>query len=92
MYNRRGEEPPLTEIEAGQYLLDALFEVGPVSQDGMGNWRPISWTDLQAYASLTGAIGERWEMHTVMRMSKAYLKGISDKEPLSIPPCLREEE
>ena len=70
----------------GEYLLDALFEVGP-SEYQAGNEMPVSWQALHAYASSTWAISEPWEFRAVMAMSKAYFRAkVQGKNPHAIEP------
>lgn len=73
----------------GEYLLDALFEVGPTEwrQDQEG---PISWGELQAYGKATLAITEPWEFRAVMAMSKAYFRAkVQGKDVHCIAPVDR---
>lgn len=81
-------------IEAGiegEYLLDALFAVGPTEWRG-GEEGPISWAELAAYGQATGAITEAWEYEAVKAMSKAYFtaKHAATADVFSIPPVERE--
>ena len=61
----------------GEYLLDALFSVGPTEWKG-GDESPISWLELGAYANATGDLSEPWELRAVMAMSRAYFKAKSE--------------
>lgn len=74
----------------GEYLLDALFNVGPTDYRG-GEEAPISWSELVAYAKGTGDISEPWELRAVMSMSRAYFRAKMDRNIHSIPPVEREE-
>lgn len=73
----------------GEYLLDALFAVGPTEYRA-GEESPISWSELGAYAQATGDISEPWELRAVMSMSRAYFRAKMDKNIHSIPPVERE--
>ena len=57
----------------GEYLLDALFTVGPTDYRG-GEESPVTWAELLAYGQATGAVSEAWEYEAVMAMSKAYFR------------------
>ena len=61
----------------GQYLMAALWEVGP-SRFADGSEMPILWQDLAAYAKLMGTLKEPWEFSAIMDMSKACLLYTSD--------------
>jgi len=56
----------------GEYLLDALFAVGPTEFVG-GEETAVSWSELAGYMQATGAITEPWEAEAVRAMSRAYL-------------------
>jgi hypothetical protein len=72
----QGIAVPYVELEAGGYLLEALFVVGPASRSAMGEAAQITWLDLWAYGQTTGAVTEPWEYETLMAMSRAYLDGL----------------
>lgn len=57
----------------GEYLLDALFKVGP-TEFSRGEEGPISWVELAAYGQATQALSEPWEYEAVMSMSRAYFR------------------
>lgn len=71
--------------EGAQYLLDALFEVGPTKPGEYGEI-PIGWTDIAAYKAATGAISERWEMTTLRQMSMSYMRGKQHGEDVMNDP------
>lgn len=77
----------------GEYLLDALFIVGPTDWRG-GEESPITWSELLAYGMATGSVTEAWEYEAVMSMSRAYYRakneGIADV--FSIPPVERDTD
>ena len=78
---------PYVPIQEGQYLLDALFEVGPSSFAGMGDEVAISWQEVWAYAQATQAISEPWEFRALVNMSKAFVKARRDGlSVFAIPP------
>lgn len=59
---------PMPEIDAGMYLIDALFKVGPVAGEN-----PISEADLDSWERRRGVEFEPWEAEAVVAMSRAYL-------------------
>ena len=75
----------------GEYLLDALFEVGP-SEWQAGNEGPISWQTLAAYVYATEFVSEPWECRALMAMSRAYFRAkVEGKDVHCIAPIEREE-
>lgn len=75
----------------GEYLLDVLFTVGPTEFRGSDEC-PITWAELLAYGSVTGAISEPWEYEAVMAMSRAYFSAKNEgRNVFCIPPVEREE-
>ncbi|WP_249740705.1 hypothetical protein [Agrobacterium rubi] len=80
----------MPEMEAGEYLLDTLKELGPIRSNGMGLVTP-DWQEIVAFATANGLALHPWEFRTLKKMASAYLHGFnSGKEPLSIPPMERE--
>lgn len=83
---------PFVELESGSYLLEALFIVGPVSRNAMGDAAPITWLDLWAYGQTTGVLAESWEYETLQAMSRAYLEGVEHgKNHFALSPLEAEE-
>lgn len=92
-YQEAGRNPPFPIITAGQYLLDALYEAGPVKSDPLAGSVALDWTDLHAYVALTGAISEPWEARALRDMSQAYERGMREgSNPFSIMPMERVRE
>ncbi len=84
---KQGKPFGLPELEAGQYLVDALTDAGFTVFDAMGE-RPLSWQDLDAYARCSGGFWEHWELRALRSMSLAYLSAKqAGADPLAIPPC-----
>lgn len=71
--------PPLPKIEAGAYLRDAFLAVNTGDR--------LTWTELDAFARLTGAISEPWEAEIVKAMAGEYLAGRHlGEDPFSYAP------
>lgn len=90
-----GRDYGMPEIEAGQYLLDALMHAGPSIIDPMGNERPLSWVEIAAYQMATRRITEPWEAETLADLSRAYLEGKAQgTDPLGMSPvrAINEDE
>lgn len=83
---------PYVELEAGDYLMNMLMEVGPALNDPMGGTVPISWQELNSYIQLTVGSVERWEAVLLVEMSQAYCRGLREgTNPLSIMPMERKQ-
>lgn len=83
---------PLVEIDAGQYLIDIVHQLGPVRSNGMGLSVP-DWSEIVAFSTANGLHLAPWEYRLIRSMCKAYLSGFnSGKEALSIPPMERGKE
>ena len=76
-----GKPLGLPKIEAGGYLVDAMYEAGPITADAMGNRRPLDWPVLSAFANIPDPlVKHRWELTALRRMSAAYLRGLTAGE------------
>ena len=85
----RGKPLGLPDLEAGHYLVEAMFRLGPTRSDGMGE-RPSDWPEIDAFARMTGRIGEPWEAETLFDMCGSYTRARQEGEnPLAIPPVER---
>lgn len=65
------------------YLVEWLFEVGPVSSVGMGP-TPLTWGELAAWASLVSAELGPLEARSLRRLSKEYVTMLLEAEK---PEC-----
>ena len=68
-------------IEAGDgaYLIEAIERLGWIEQSGM-SIEPLRWTEIKAYADLTGDIAKRWEFNLIRDMSVAFIRGYKSEE------------
>jgi len=83
----------LPDLDAGEYLVQALFEVGPVEYHATGETIAVSWQTLQAYSKCTGEIGEAWEYRALICMSRAYQEGKAAGDDIFCkPPHLWDED
>ena len=84
--NEVGRSLGLPDLNAGGYLLEALFQVGPMSQTQMGE-APLNWQELALYGHATQALSEPWEYQALFDMSRAYMAARrSGENPFSISP------
>lgn len=82
-------DPP---AHSGEYLMSALFEVGPISSNGMGP-TPVEWSALGPFGVVAGLNYQ--ELVAIRRMSVAYLKGLEagrSKDGAVDPPTEWPEE
>lgn len=83
-----GRPPPLPKVEACGYLIDYLFEVGPVQSNGMGAM-VVSFEELQAWQRLCQHTLEPWEVLTLRSMSQAFAnEAQTASEPNAPPPWI----
>lgn len=74
----------LPVIEAGGYLVDYLWDVGPVGSTGMGP-AVITYTELQAWQLCTGLSLQPWEVVILRRLSADYMVEASKAEKPDCP-------
>lgn len=84
---RMGEDadPAMPPVDAGEHLIDYLFEVGPVQGGGMGPV-PLSHTELAAWQDNTGICLSSWEARTLRAMSQQYLSESYRAKDAACPP------
>lgn len=76
----------------GEYLLDALFAIGPSRWTGEIEG-PITWEAIAAYKYATDRMTEPWECEAVMAMSRAYFHAkVRGKEVHAIQPVYAVED
>ena len=72
--------PPLLSV--GYYLIEYLFEIGPVMPLGMGGTIGVSENDLFYFQSNQKIQLSAWESSTIRRLSREYASMLSEaKEP-----------
>lgn len=76
----------LPDVSCGLYLIDYLFDAGPVEHSGMGPV-PLSNLELQAWMDGSGTPLEPWEFTLIRSLSKSYLtEMVKGKDPACPPP------
>lgn len=90
---RRLREPlGLPELDGGQYLVDAMFRLGPTRSTGLGE-APADWPEIDAFARATGRISEPWEAEALFDMCRAYHAAReAGTDPLAMSPAEIEAE
>lgn len=61
-----------------------LLQVGPLASGGMAA-APVSWSEISAWAAMTGHRPTPWEADTLMIMSRAYLAQVQDCNGEAVP-------
>lgn len=64
----QGVKAEYPKLDAGEYLLDWLFEAGP-GLDG----KPLTWADLNGWAAATRTAMTAFEAVTLRRLSVCYM-------------------
>jgi hypothetical protein len=83
----RGQPLPLVELDAGEYLLEALMKLGFCSQAPMGGALPCGYGEVYDFARATSRVDEGWEIETLVDMSSAYCRGLQrGKNPFAKSP------
>lgn len=86
-YQKAKKQPPIIELRAGQYLLDAMFKLRPTRPQPMGGVRPVDWPEVTAFSAGSQRVSEPWELELLIDMAEAYVEGLeAGKNPLSKPP------
>lgn len=73
-YAEAGIAPPLVEVDAGQYLIDAMFALGPSRPLGGGGLRATDWPEIAGYAAAQGPFA-RWELQALADMCAHWCRG-----------------
>ena len=83
----RGAPLRLVQLDAGEYLLDALVKAGLCGWSPMGDPEPLSWLDLWAFGQATRDVSEPWEYEALAEMSRAFVAGlVLGRNEFSDPP------
>lgn len=61
----------MPEMMGFQYLVQYLFEAGPVGNNGFGP-EPLSWQEIEAWSRLTQTSLDAWEALTLRKLSNDY--------------------
>jgi hypothetical protein len=73
---------PMPHLEAGQYLVDLLFKVGPVQKEA-----PLDEQMLESWERRRGVQLRPWEAEVVVEMSRAYLSEMYAARALGAQPA-----
>lgn len=77
----QGTEPARPSIDAAAYLVDYLFDAGPVLSGGMAI-TALDHVALRAWQQNTGLVLTPWQVRTLRHLSAEYAAMLTDaKEP-----------
>lgn len=86
-YRRLGQPLGLPELDGTEYLIEAMFRLGPIRSDGMG-LRSADWPEIDAFARLTGRVSEPWEFEALFDMCSGYFAAHeAGADPLAMSPA-----
>jgi hypothetical protein len=81
----KGLQPDLPSAGLAAYLVDYLFEAGPVVSNAMGA-QPLGWPDLAAWQQGTGIELQPWEARALRHLSTVYLASAQAAQAHDCPP------
>ena len=81
--------PPLA---FGRYLIEILFEIGPVKPAGMGGTVSIDEQDIYAWQCNQGIALSAWEARALRVLSREYSHMLSEASAPDCPPPYVPEE
>jgi hypothetical protein len=77
----------MVQLDAGEYLLDALMKLGFCAIAPMIGPAPHSYGNVFDFARATQRIDEPWEIEALVDMSSAYCRGLNrGKNPFAKSP------
>ncbi len=85
-----GQTPAMPNAGAGAYLIEYLFEVGPIQSSGVGA-TPIEWGELESWQRITGINLQTWEARTLRQLSFDYCATRQDALSPHCPPPYSDE-
>ena len=79
------DEDPFPPLDGMDGMADALADLG-FAAAGFSGAAAFSWTEIAAWASLTGARLSPWEASTLRAASAAYAAQLSISHHANVPP------
>lgn len=80
----------LPTVDPAETLVELWHELGFFRRLGDGTPTAFEWQELAAFAQMSGYAISPIEAHCLMDMSRAYVAGLADTHPFSIPPMERD--
>ena len=77
-------EPEMPEVVGGDWLIDHLWDAGPVIMNGMGSG-PLTHNEILCWQMNTGIRLGAWEARTLRRLSQEYLDQCQESRSPSCP-------
>lgn len=86
MPSRAEQGAEFPDFGAGDYLWQALLELGPVRALPMGGRRAVDWPEIAGFAATMGP-WDRWELAILRDMARAYVDGLHiGEDPMGKDP------
>ena len=80
----------LPEIPPSEYMVEIWHHLGFFRILGDGGRAPFEWHEIAAFAQMAGYAISPIEAHCLIDMSRAFVAGLNDTNPFSIPPMERD--
>jgi hypothetical protein len=75
----------MPEVEGGEYLISALFDVGPSTADG-----PLDWQTLESWTRMRGITLRPWEAQLLVNLGRAHFQALHEAKAMNAEPPLQE--
>lgn len=83
---QKGGQPALPPVVVGADVLGMFLDVGPAAS-GVSGAVPISYTEIEAWARVTGIYLQPWQGKLLRDLSRTYVRSLTKGEdPQSAPP------
>jgi hypothetical protein len=82
---RQIKNVPMPQLRAGEYLIELLYEIGPVKPAGMGVSSSIDETDLLAWQANQSVSLLPWESKMIRVLSREYASMLAEASSPSCP-------
>ena len=82
---RETKKLPLPPLRAGEYLIEFLFEIGPVKPSGMGVSVAVDESDIFAWQANQALSLLPWEAQMIRLLSREYANMLADASSPSCP-------
>lgn len=77
----QGDKNPLIEPpQTGEYIFEWFWELNSSRQSGFGGPLPLSYTEIAAWAAITGTIATRDEISIIRRLDSAYIAAVAAEQ------------
>lgn len=85
-----GHDIQLPALGVARHLVAHLLDAGPIVLNANGS-APLSWTDIDAWARITGVRLQTWEARGLRRLSLEYMTCAQRAQEPNCPPPYNQE-